>query len=61
MKDTSIEEIIAEVRKIQAIADLLTAHCKEEYGIIGQLIGDISFPLLEKLKGCEPETDNEKS
>lgn len=52
--EMKLETIVTEIRKIQAIADLLVSHCEEEYGIIGQLISDISFPLLEKMKGCEP-------
>jgi len=48
-----IEKVIREVEKIQAIADLLVSHTNEEYGIIGLLLGDISFPLLEKLKESE--------
>ena len=48
--ELKMEEIIKEVRKIQAIADLLICHSEEEYGVIGQIISDISFPLLKKLE-----------
>ncbi len=51
--ELNTEEIIKEVTKIQAIADLLVCHSEEEYGIIGQIISDISFPLLEKLRHCK--------
>ena len=51
--EVDLEYIIKEVRKIQAIADLLSAHSDKEYGNVGVLIGDISYPLLEKLKSYE--------
>ena len=48
-----IETIAKEIKKIQAIADLLLSHTNEEYGLIGLLLSDISYPLLEKLKESE--------
>jgi len=48
-----IEKVTREIEKIQAIADLLVSHTNEEFGIIGLLLSDISFPLLKKLKDRE--------
>ena len=52
--EMDIEKITREIKKIQAVADLLVSHNNEEMGRIGLLISDISYPLLEKLKDCEP-------
>lgn len=50
MSNTKIEEIIDALEKIQSIANLLTSQTEAELAIIGAILTDISFPLLEKLR-----------
>lgn len=50
MSSVPDEEIILFLEKIQGIAFLMTAQPEKEIGIIGSIISDISFPLIEKIK-----------
>jgi hypothetical protein len=51
--EDQLQDMITEMKKIQAIAELLESHLDEDVGNIGLLLSGISRPLLEKIKRCE--------